>query len=77
MPKPLVEVELVGGPRDGERFETTPALEYWASSGERWAIYRPRRLLNRLYYAGSILKSQEKAYENGELEIGPEGGDGE
>lgn len=69
MGKPIIEVELIGGPRDGERFETTPALEYWASHRDTWAIYTAGRVLNRLKYRGSILKSQEKEYEAGEIRL--------
>ena len=69
MKKPKLEVELMGGPRDGERFETVPALEYWASHGETWAIYTAGRVLNRLVYRGSILKREEKEYEAGEIRL--------
>lgn len=34
-----IEVELRGGPLDGERLTIPRALQFWASVGERWAVY--------------------------------------
>lgn len=85
MSKAPISIELFGGPRDGERFETMPAREYWASHLETWAIYRPfvgavaKNLkplpipaVNYLTYVGSIRKKDKEAYERGEIKLDAE-----
>lgn len=35
------EVELIGGPLDGERMRAPKRVRFiWASAGDRWALYR-------------------------------------
>jgi hypothetical protein len=58
-----IEVELRGGPFDGQKVTIPPALQYWASFGERWAVYVKRDQWLVLHYAG-MMSAPEDADED-------------
>jgi len=53
-PKHQIEVQLIGGPLDGEVVTIPPALQYWASWHERWAVYVKRDDWTAMHYAGLV-----------------------
>lgn len=56
-----IDVELRGGPLDGERLTMPRALQYWAAVGDKWAVYIMRDECHSvLHYQGMIREADDE-----------------